>query len=71
MNSIRYTLTDVVDALRDAFGYSFAFLWAMLQPKAVLATRVVAAESQLAACRRRMEQKQQPPAHFTAGFRVL
>ena len=71
MNAIRYTVTDVTDAARAAIGYGFAFLWALLLPKAVLAARLLAAESQLAACRRRIEQRQQPRPRFSAGFRFL
>ena len=40
MNAIRYTVTDVTDAARAAIGYGFAFLWALLLPKAVLAMEI-------------------------------
>ena len=52
-------------------GYCFTFLGAMLCPKAVLAAKLLAAESQLAICKQRIEDKKAPRPRFSASFRVL
>jgi len=51
--------------------YAFSFFLALLQPKAVLAARLLAAESQLAVCKHRIQQQKDPRPRFTPGFRVL
>ena len=55
--------------LYQLVGYGLRFLWAMLSPKAVLAAKLLAAESQLAACKNRIDQKKAPRPRFTAAFR--
>ena len=52
-------------------GYGLGFLLAMCQPQAVLAARLLAAESQLAVYTRRIQEKQEPRPCFTLGFRFL
>jgi len=56
----------------------FACLWnalgsvgAFFRTRASLATRLLAAESQLAMCKRRIEQKQHAKPRFSSGFRIL
>ena len=51
--------------------YAWAFLLALLQPKAVLAARLLAAQSQLAMCKDRIQQKKDPRPRFTTAFRIL
>ena len=53
------------------FKYGVAFLLALVQPRAVLAARLLAAESQLAMCKHRFEQKKDPRPEFNPGFRPL
>ena len=52
-------------------GYVCTCLWALFSPRATLAARVLAAESQLAMCKRRIEEKNQPRPPFTRAFRLL
>ena len=42
-----------------------------LCPRAILAAKLLAAESQLAVCKHRIRQKKDPRPRFTAGFRLL
>ena len=55
----------------ETVGYCFMFLRALLCPKAVLAAKLMATESQLAMCKQRIEDKKAPRPRFTAAFRVL
>jgi hypothetical protein len=58
--ALRNTVTNVrgvVESLREVSGYVLRFLWLLFQPNAVLAARLLAAESQLVMCIRRIEQK--------------
>jgi len=55
----------------EMWRYALVFVWAIFCPKAVLAARVLAMESQLAVCKHRIEQKKDPHPRFTAGFRLL
>ena len=61
------TLQIVSQLLR----YFVTFLLALMQPKAVLAARLLAAQSQLATCKHRIQQQKDPRPCFTPGFRVL
>jgi len=60
-----------ISTLREAAGYVCTCLWALFSPRATLAARVLAAESQLAMCKRRIEEKNQPRPRFTRAFRLL
>jgi transposase InsO family protein len=74
MNALRNTLRNArnaIGAIGKLGSYLSQFLWLLFQPNAVLAARLLAAESQLAMCMRRIEQKQHPGPRFTAGFRLL
>ena len=65
------TLLRTISDLREGAGYIGTFLWAFLHSRATLAARVLAAESQLAVCKRRIEEKNQPKPRFTQAFRLL
>ena len=52
-------------------GYGLRFLWGLMSPKGVLAAKLLAAESQLAACKNRIDQKKAPRPRFTVAFRLL
>ena len=65
------TILRTISALREGAGYLFTCLWALLSPRATLVARVLAAESQLAMCKRRIEEKNQPRPRFTRAFRLL
>ena len=55
----------------ELLGYLLCFVGAFLRTRASLAARLLAAESQLAMCRRRIEQKQYPKPRLSSGFRIL
>ncbi|MFQ5929132.1 MAG: helix-turn-helix domain-containing protein, partial [Acidobacteriota bacterium] len=57
--------------LRQAAGFVYTFLSAFFSSRATLAARVLAAESQLAACKRRIVEKDRPRPRFTPAFRLL
>ncbi len=65
------TILRTISALREAAGYIYTFLRAFISPRATLAARVLAAESQLAVYKRRIEEKNQPRPRFTQAFRLL
>ena len=74
MNAIRSLLLNIRSILAcagDLALYALTFLWAILCPKAVLAARLLAAESQLSACKHAIVSKKQPRPRFTPGFRLL
>jgi len=64
-------LPGFIAGMREAGGYIWILLCALLGPKARLAARLLAAESQLAMCQRRIEEKRQPKPQFTPTFRLL
>ena len=51
--------------------YAAAFLVALVQPKAAMAAKLLAVQSQLAVCKHRIKQKKDPRPRFTSGFRLL
>ena len=55
----------------EVVHYAVMFLWAIFCPKAVLAARLLAAESQPAACKHEIASKKRPRPRFTFGFRLL
>ena len=61
------TISDI----RQVTGYIFTFLSAFFSSRVTLAARVLAAESQLAACKRRIVEKDRPRPRFTRAFRLL
>jgi hypothetical protein len=52
-------------------GYALIFLWAIFCPKAVLAAKLLAVESQLAVCKHQIGQRKRWRPRFTASFRLL
>jgi transposase InsO family protein len=74
MNAIQDFLQDIRNSFllaRQALGYMGTFLWALVVPRARLAARLIAAESQLAIHTHRIQQKKEPRPRFTPGFRFL
>ena len=65
------TIHRTISGLRETSCYIHTFLCAFLSSRVTLAARVLAAESQLAACKRRIEEKNQPKPRFTQAFRLL
>lgn len=64
-------VTSVACAAAGLMRYAGMFLLALLPPKAALAARVVALQSQLSACRGGVDQKMAPRPRFTQAFRLL
>ena len=64
-------ILETISDLKQAAGYIHTFLSALFSSRATLAARVLAAESQLAACKRRIEGKDLPRPRFTQAFRLL
>ena len=58
-------------AVGELLHYGWRFLKNLLLPKAVLAARVLAAESQLALCAERLESQGVRRHRFSDGFRLL
>ncbi len=74
MNTIRNLLTNLCNLLvcaRELFQYAVILLWSIFSPKAVLAAKLLAVESQLAVCKQQIASKKHPRPRFTAGFRLL
>ncbi len=67
---VQLTLRTISE-LRQAAGFVYTFLSAFVSSRATLAARVLAAESQLAACKRRIVEKDRPRPRFTRAFRLL
>ena len=61
----------VVGTIGQLLRYAATFLRALLLPKALLAAKLLAAESHLVVCKHRIHQKKDPRPRFTAAFRVL
>ena len=55
----------------ELFGYLIKFVWLLFYPKADLATRLLAVQSQLAMCKNRIDLKKDPKPRFTPAFRIL
>ena len=64
-------LRNGLGCLGELLGYFLRFTSAFFQDRASLAARLLAAESQVGICKRRMEQKGSANPKFTAGFRLL
>jgi transposase InsO family protein len=74
MNTIVYlsrNLWSVLGCVVELLGYLLRFVSMLFRTRASLAARLLAAESQLGVCKRRIDQKAQPKPRFTAGFRFL
>jgi hypothetical protein len=59
-------LWNLLACIGEVLGYVPRFVSAFFQTRASLAARLLAAESQLGICRRRIEQKGSPRFRFTA-----
>ncbi len=64
-------LRSALGCIGELLGYLLRFVSVFFQTRASLAARLIAAESQLGVCKRRIEQKQHRKLRFTAGFRLL
>jgi transposase InsO family protein len=74
MNATKNLLTNLCNLLVcacEAFRYGLTFLRAILCSRAVLAAKLLAVESQLAACKQRIASNKRPRPRFTASFRLL
>ncbi len=71
LENLLWNAGQVVRTMCQVLRYAFTFLLALLQPKTVLAARLLAAESQLAICKHRIQQKKDPRPRFTSAFRLL
>ena len=74
MNATKNLLTNLCNLLVcacEAFRYGLTFLRAILCSRAVLAAKLLAVESQLAACKQRIDSKKRRRPRFTASFRLL
>ena len=74
MNTVIDLFRNLWNALRcvgELLGYLVRFVSVFFRSRTSLAARLLAAESQLGMCKRRIKQKQHPKPRFTAGFRFL
>jgi hypothetical protein len=74
MNSLGDIFRNCGDALSCAWQvlrYLGRFIWLLLQPKAVLAARSLALQSQLAVCKHRISAGKAPQPRFNQAFRIL
>ena len=74
MNATKNLLTNLCNLLVcacEAFRYGLTFLRAILCSRAVLAAKLLAAESQVAACKQRIDSKKRRRPRFTASFHLL
>ena len=71
MRCLFQLILRTISDLRQAAGFVYIFLSAFFSPRATLAARVLAAESQLAACKHRIVEKDRPRPRFTRAFRLL
>ncbi len=64
-------ILETISDLRRIAGYIYTFVLALISSRVTLAARVLAAESQLAECKRRIEKKDQPRPRFALAFKLL
>ncbi len=62
---------SAVSLLRGLLRYGLGFLWLLLQPKAMLAAKVLALQSQLVACVEAVNRRKAPRPRFGQAFRLL
>ena len=62
---------NIACGILGALGYVLRFICLVLQPKAVLAAKLMATQSQLAACVDAVNRKKAPKPKFTISFRLL
>ena len=71
LQNLLWNTGRAVQAIWQLSGYAMTFFLALLQPRATVAARLLAVESQLAVCKHRIEQQKDPRPRFTASFRLL
>jgi len=74
MSTILHLLEDMskaVSAVGELIRYLAAFIRALVMPRARLAARLLAVESQLAVHKLRIRQRKEPHPRFTPAFRML
>jgi len=74
MNALGDILRNAGNAFscaRQVPRYLVCFCWALLQPKAVLAARILALQSQPAVCKHRVDAGKALPPRFNQAFRIL
>jgi len=74
MNTVLNLFGSLWDALRcvgELLGYLLRFVSVFFRSRTSPAARLLAIESQLGMCKRRIEQKQHPKPRFSRGFRIL
>ena len=64
-------LCNALGCVGELLGYLLRFVSVFFRSRTSLAARLLAAESQLGMCKRRIEQKQHPKPRFSRGFRIL
>ena len=70
MNTL-LNLWNIFGCVSELFSYLLRFAGTFFRPRTSLAARLLATESQLAVCMRRIEQKGSVKPRFTVGFRLL
>ena len=71
LQNLIWNTRQEIQGLWQLLRYDITFLLALLQPRAVLTARLLAAQSQRAVCSHRIQQKKNPQLRFTPGFHVL
>jgi hypothetical protein len=64
----------ILSMMKDVYellGYRIRFVGLLFYPKAVLAARLLAVQSQLAMCKNRIDLRKDPRPRFTPAFRIL
>ena len=69
LNRLRLSAEHALLFIRQLASYLGTFLRALFLPKAALAARLLAAESQLATCTLHIRQRKEPRPRFTRAFR--
>ena len=61
LQNLIWNTRQAIQGLWQLFTYALTFFLALLQPRATLAARLLAVESQLALCKHRIQQRKDPP----------
>ena len=64
-------ILETISDLRRIAGYIYTFVLALISSRVTLAAWVLAAESQLAECKRRIKKKDQPRPRFALACKLL
>ena len=65
------SLWHAVTCVCEIIGYGLSFVWALICPRATLAARLLASESQLAVCLDHLPRRKNRRLQFSPGFRLL